>query len=367
MFGGLPKLFDRSFFIGFFLPATLLFSGLAASVLIFVDINDKARNFFLEKNVFGATLVIVLIWLIAILLMAINRPIIRLLEGYGRRNPFRLFLPMHKKEFEQQILPRLGKLEKIIYARKRGVKEPDQEENFRLLLWEAVNTYPESADLVLSTRLGNVMRAYERYPVVVYGIEAIVLWPRLAMILPEEVRNRIREGEALFHFAVNVLFTGVTTLLVYVVLAANAFPVRGISSFGDSWPIVLISAFSAWFGHWLLPGAARQRGEQVKSVFDLYRGTLAEHLGFQLPRTEQAERKMWELISRRMTFRISEDFPTLDQFRKTEVAKSVDRRHKLLREDVSNEGDKTELDKESTDVEYGTNEDAEKIASDDEA
>jgi hypothetical protein len=57
------------------------------------------------------------------------------------------------------------------------------------------------------------MRAHERYSDVVYEIEAIALWPRLFMIIPEAARERIRESEGLFHFSINMLFTSIFTLV----------------------------------------------------------------------------------------------------------------------------------------------------------
>ena len=319
MFGGIPKLFDRTFVIGFFLPASLLFSGVMAILLTFQQIGTDTRQFFIDKSTFGATLSAVVVWLLSILLMAINRPFIRLLEGYGTTNPFRFFLREHKTRFRNKIEPLLNKMTAIIRARQTGDKEPEQEDDFRLRLWEAVTEYPENIENVLPTRLGNVMRAYERYSDVVYNMEAIVLWPRLSLIIPEDARNRIREGEALFYFQLNALLIGSLNLILYLCFLGMHLIYGENPRINDTFPAVEIPAISllvAWFGWWLLPDAARQRGNQVKSVFDLYRRTLAEALGFELPTSERAERQMWALVSRKLTFRLEEDFRTLDEFRK---------------------------------------------------
>jgi hypothetical protein len=123
------------------------------------------------------------------------------------------------------------------------------------------------------------------------------------------------------------------------------------------WPIIPgISALAAWFGWWQLPGAAVQRGEQVKAVFDLYRGILAEALGLKLPSTQEAERTMWELVSRRMAYRLSEDAKSLDEFRndddKTYGDEKADARKPLREESEGGNGhnDRSEQgDKESED------------------
>jgi hypothetical protein len=300
MFGGFPKLFDRSFFIGYFLPAFLLFVGTGANLFAFGYIDENVTKILAEKSTLGATISLVIIWLLSILLMTFNRPIIRLLEGYGESNPFRIFLSLQKREFKTKAEPHLRKLNSVLDARRRGA--PELEEFNELSVWNAVRNFPEELDLVLSTRLGNVMRAYERYSDVVYGIEAIVVWPRLFMIIPEEARERIRESEALFHFSINMLFTRITSLLYDGGLSALISKI--------SWPMILVliyGAFFAWYSWWVLPDAARQRGEQVKSTFDLYRSRLAESLGFELPATEGEERRMWRLVSRRMLLRVSDD------------------------------------------------------------
>ena len=333
MFGQLPKLFDRSFFIGFFLPASLIFLGVVGTLSAFdyITYSAEVKHYLADKSTTGAALSVVIIWFISILLMALNRPLIRLLEGYGRGNPFSIFLSRRKQEFKYRISPLFTKSDKIIHAQRSGGPEPDQEDDFQQNLYTAVNSYPESIENVLSTRLGNVMRAYERYSDVVYGMEAIVLWPRLFMVIPEEARNRVREGEALFQFSLNTLIVGFLNLALYIVLVAVSLHSSNATGLSDilRWPFIpVISALAAWFGWWQLPNAAGQRGEQVKSIFDLYRGMLAEALGLEFPPTHKAERDMWELVSRRMTFRLSEDVKSLDEFRKKDYAKRSDQRAK---------------------------------------
>jgi len=315
MFGALPKLFDRSFFIGYFLPASLLFSGVVGNLIAFVDLGPKFWDFLVQKSTFGVAVSIVIIWLISIFLMAITRPLIRFLEGYGRHNPLSLFQDQHVRIFKGEIEPLLGTFKNVMDTRINAMPAPSSGVN-RGKLRAAVTNYPEREGLVLPTRLGNIMRAYERYSDIVYGIESIVMWPRLLMVVPEAARDRIREGESLFHFALNILFVGTITFLLFVGLSAESLyenhSLAAIQSF--LWPAIcvpLISVFFGWLGWWLLPIAAMQRGEQVKSIFDLYRAPLAEALGLQLPATDAEERKMWQLVSRRMELRAS-DYRLLD-------------------------------------------------------
>jgi hypothetical protein len=73
-----------------------MFLGIVSTFTAFGFINHDVKTFIADKATFGVALSIAIIWLISILLMAINRPVIRLLEGYGKLNPFRMLLPSNK-------------------------------------------------------------------------------------------------------------------------------------------------------------------------------------------------------------------------------------------------------------------------------
>jgi hypothetical protein len=260
-------------------------------------------------------------------------------------------LPFKKNYFKKRIDPLFTKLDKILEARRRGEPEPSQEKTFGVDVWKAVNAYPENTDNLLPTKLGNVMRAYERYSDVVYNIEAIVVSTRLFTIIPEEARNRVRESESLLNFSLNLLVSGVVTLMLYGAMVVVYLYNGNADRLSDAlpWPVIpAISALSGWFGWWQLPSAAAQRGEQIKAIFDLYRGRLAEALGLELPSTHQAERDMWDLVSRRMSFRLAKDWKSLDEFRKTKEDKE---KNKNNEEDKKKENKKDEEDEEDDDEE----------------
>src|SRR5208282_895989 len=262
--------------------ASLIFSGVVGTLYAFDYIDSDVKRFFDKNYIFGAASSVVIIWFVSILLMALNRPLIRLLEGYGRGNPFRIFLPRRENEFETHIFPLFTKLKEIIQAEQNGEVGPDAEDDFLDKVWRAVNSYPDIIGNVLPTKLGNVMRAYERYSDVVYGMEAIALWPRIFMVIPEEARTLFREGEALFQFDLNALVAGSVSFVVYFTIVAVAVQSGNPDELliALRWSLIpVISALLAWFGWWQLPVAAGQRGEQVKAVFDLYRDKFAEALG----------------------------------------------------------------------------------------
>ena len=54
--------------------------------------------------------------------------------------------------------------------------------------------YTEDPEDVLPTRLGNVLRAAELYPLHRYGIDIAVLWTRLTMLLPDQLQRDIERS-----------------------------------------------------------------------------------------------------------------------------------------------------------------------------
>ena len=82
MLGSLPKLFDKNFVIGFYLPALL---AVIASAWAFPSLPmfDSVRSLLtFEKKLGDLTYLAVIVWVLAILLMTFNQMQYRLLEGY---------------------------------------------------------------------------------------------------------------------------------------------------------------------------------------------------------------------------------------------------------------------------------------------
>jgi hypothetical protein len=147
---------------------------------------------------------------------------------------------------------------------------------------------PTRLDMLMPTRLGNVLRASELYPYERYRIDAIVIWPRLRPLLPEAPAAALVEDK--------------TTLDALLMLRTLAI------LFGTVWPIVLIAtgaslwlvgaSLLAWPVAWATHRAALQvaaaYGDRVRALFDLYRTELLRHLGFDMPKDLSSERLLWD-------------------------------------------------------------------------
>jgi hypothetical protein len=143
----LPKLIHRSFVIGFLLPAILF----CAYMDFICRPETNLSGIFEQSRLLKYTLSSVVL---AILLTAINRPMVRLLEGYGRFNPLRLRLPMARCHFKKYIAPLYAEAKRVEEARMQDPLVKPTIPDFAKKLSNAVRTYPDREELLLPTRFG---------------------------------------------------------------------------------------------------------------------------------------------------------------------------------------------------------------------
>jgi hypothetical protein len=309
MFTELPKLLDRNFAIAFFLPAAA-WSLAVWGILAMFGHGTAAEAFLKRDALVGAVLSLILVWLLALLLLALNYPILRLYEGYGRYHPLRWRKAWHQKRFHLEASPVLAVQAGIDEARGRG-EEPNVPSDHAKHMLQAVCDFPDTAEFVLPTRFGNLFRAFEVYPRVIYGLDAIPAWPRLQAVMPEHPRKMLADAKAQLDFCVNLSLGGWLMVLLYLGLAVAEWQVTALSTL---W-IPALALLVAYSGYWLAMNAASNFGGYVKSAFDLYRSELANQLGLELPRSIEAERVMWRIVSRMMIYRSAARTAELTRFR----------------------------------------------------
>jgi hypothetical protein len=307
MWGELPKLFGKSFAIGFFLPSAVLLLAFQRIFAAFkynllptaVTVNDPL----------GVAVSIFILWMGGVTLMALNRPIIRFFEGYGDLNPLRVLKPGKERAFGR-LAAANRELENQMDAADvaRVQVPPDRDVLYGKLLLRAATKFPDQRDLVLPTRFGNAIRSFEVYPRVVYGMESIPGWSRLIAVIPADFRQAIEDAKAQLDFWVNLWFGGPLIAAIYIMLHLWS----GLSP--EPWiPVLALAmAFVAWRGALVATG---QWGMLVMSSFDLFRGDLCKKLGLKMPQTLQEEREMWTLMSQTMVYRHKQAAERLSRFR----------------------------------------------------
>lgn len=120
---------------------------------------------------------------------------------------------------------------------------------------------------LMPTRLGNLLRAAELRPYDKYGLDAIVCWPRLWLLLPDTARGDLSSARAELNAAAR--------LWVWSWLF-------GLWSLWAWWalPIAVVAAWVAY--RWAI-AAAQTYGMLIEAAFDFYRDRLYIALRLRLP------------------------------------------------------------------------------------
>jgi hypothetical protein len=185
---------------------------------------------------------------------------------------------------------------------------PILRKNFETLAQQAVNKWPDKESFVLPTKFGNAMRAFEVYPRKLYGIDMIPGLQRLFMVLPEQASKEAQTARAVLDFWINLFYGLSGTALVHL-----AYALCSNSTF--AYLMTLGSGIIAIFCWYRLPSAASEYGEEVKTLFDLYRGDLAKKLGFSWPLRLEEERVLWRKFSQQIIFHADHAAFQLDEFK----------------------------------------------------
>jgi hypothetical protein len=315
MFSGLSKLLDKSFVLGFFLPALIATFGFAVA--------NRDIDFFqhwLEAVVSGnkefGNLATFLgaVWAFAVSLMALNHATYRLLEGYTW--PFRRKSAQFKQQEirkKQRELIRRYSIEydtadsewKRIAASAPKSEAADAAERMQSACYQrflrerelSALSYPAEREDVLSTRFGNVLRSFELYSTNVYSAEIIHIWPRLLAVVPRDYQSLMADARSTVDFLVSgVALASLTSIFAFV--RALWFFLSGDLISSDIVLQLLVSTLAsaavARGCYEMAILAAGRWGDYVKGAFDLYLPALAKALGYKLPQAPDEQRDFWD-------------------------------------------------------------------------
>ena len=300
MLSTLPKLADKNFILGFFMPVLL---ACVAFAWLFADvpaISKTVEALAKKDTIEQLTYFLLATWGLAILLQIVNLPLFQLLEGYRwpisamrglKSRAERRFTDM-KREFDTLN-------SELKQAETDGTEFPQDKEN-RLyeLRYELVTTFPSRLEDLLPTRFGNAIRAFEVYSRDMYGADAIPMWLRLAAVVSKEFQEAIEDARAQVNFLVNLGF-----LAALFALLSFARFVFGVVLAGDrrAWLYLLCTAAAIALSRLMYVWSierAQAWGELVKSAFDCYLPALAKQLGYGLPQTLDERTEFWTAVSR---------------------------------------------------------------------
>lgn len=305
MFGELPKLFDRNFAIGFFLPIAI-FITLSGMILSQYGFAPNIISYFANELLVGTTVLGLLSWVGGILLLAVNRDLYRLMEGYGKYNPIKIFALFEKNRY-QKVIIELEKLDNEYSECDAANKEFPVKSRIRRnqLMRQLADEFPDKEEYLLPTPFGNVLRAFEIYPRVMYGLESIDGWGRLLAIVPKDYIELIDSAKSQVDFWINM---GVVFILLQIEYVSLIYIFN--NGMLNWWVILLIIAFGT------IPpiratSSAREWGDLVKSAFDMFAPQMRETLGFAEPKNREEEKQQWTKFSQAIVYRLPEQIPVL--------------------------------------------------------
>lgn len=300
MFGQVAGVFGRSFIVGFFMPAAL-FVAAQWLLLNFVSPDSLLAEILTGLQPFpflaatrdttvqlaAATSMTIAL---AFILQLVNNILIRLFEGYYFKDkpPFCWLATREKTEYD-----RLVKEVKDLRSNDPSMAPQDREK----FAW-LCERFP-NLEWLMPTKLGNVIRAFEIYPIDTYGIDAVYAWPRLQTVIPKDYLEAVDAAESNFTALINIF-----TLLIIIGIESMGLAIGSDSLLQVCVVVVLVIPLSflcyqgavGWAGAW---------GRLVKSCFDVFRLDLLKKMGYALPKSLAKERAIWNTLSR--TFVFNED------------------------------------------------------------
>jgi hypothetical protein len=202
----------------------------------------------------------------------LSAPVVRLLEGYWPRwlDWLRGPLVLHRSNKIDRDNERLRKLAA------RDVSSLTTRELTDLLkLDRRLHSAPAEPNRRMPTRLGNILRASEGRPGAHYGMNAVVCWPRLWLLLPDAAKQEVSAVRAAVNAAAQLWLWGVL-FIGWTVWAWWALPLG-----------ILVAAGS----YSRLLGAATIYAELVVGCYDVHRWLLYEALRWPLPVTPAEEQQ----------------------------------------------------------------------------
>lgn len=222
----------------------------------------------------GGLLLLVLI-VAALLIEPFQFGLVRVLEGYWGAGPLgsRIAAWVGKRslkrvtQMEQELEPQ-GTPEAMLAL------VPKQLKRDRL--------YPPSEDDLMPTRLGNALRSGERRAGLPYGLDAVVIWPRLYPLLPEGTRALVADQRDQLDLSARFCAT---------FLAAAVISLALLWQYGWWLAVPAACLVLAWFAYQGAIAGAVAYGEGMRTAVDLHRFDLLTTLHLPLPANLAVERR----------------------------------------------------------------------------
>lgn len=233
----------------------------------------------IQVALLGAVLVVISAsaWLVD----QLEFPALRLLEGYwpeslrfikrylSRRHWLRI---SEKKARWRELYP-------LVQNASSALKPKEREEYIALDM--ALMAEPAKEQDCMPTRLGNILRTAERKPGSKYGLDAIICWPRLWMLLPDGVKKDLAEARAALNMKIQ-LWIWSALFIVWSYWFIWALPI-GILAAAVMYKLMLRTALVY--------------GQLLEATYDLHRTALYQALRWPLPENPMDEKSKGKALT----------------------------------------------------------------------
>ncbi len=226
---------------------------------------------------------LLMVTLLAYILQSFTRLLVQFYEGY--RLPRRL---------ERWRVAKVAQRWEQLRQDRHEAAERNDPGTYNHLHERLYYEYPDGAEWLMPTRLGNALRSAERFSSWAYGMDAPFWWPRLWPLLPEKMQEAISDALAsmlaLLNFATLMVYVAIDDM---VYLATCRTPNNGLWAAG-ALAVGLLIAVVSYQG---AVAQARGYGQQIRVAVDLHRFEVLETMHHALPKTPRKERALWVQLS----------------------------------------------------------------------
>jgi hypothetical protein len=215
-----------------------------------------------------------LITISAIIVQRFDLSILRLLSGY--------YWPKWLVTINQKLIQRVTStyninLEHYRELVQKGIEKLSHDEYREFIrLDQYIRYMPCTEAEFMPTTLGNILRAAELRPRNKYGLDMAVCWPRLWLLLSNDVKKELSDARTAIDAAIRLI----TWSMLFL-----------IWSFWAWWAIVIALIIIIFAYRWTI-SIAKVYADLIDSTYDLYRNLLYSSLRWPLPKNPAEEPKV---------------------------------------------------------------------------
>lgn len=219
----------------------------------------------------------------------LQTPAIRWAEGYWPR-PFHWLRPLLARRLKRRLNSKEERWDELanIPEENRSTEQHAELIHLDTLL----SRYPIDERLLMPTSVGNLLRAAEEYPYVRYGLDAIVCWPRMWLLMPAETLESLSEAREQLSACARVMLWSII------------FPVWTLWA---DWAALSLLIFP--MAYLKMVSAADTYGALIRAAFDLHRFKLYEALKWPLPPGPEEEAEWGKELNNYLSHGTAPDRP----------------------------------------------------------